>query len=397
MPESRTGAFAHAQSIEAPGTSLPLVLALTRLEPWLNRAQTRGGNVFSLSFLDAMTCGFGAVVLLYMVINASRRLRTGQLTGQLKAEAERLDVEVLEGQRSLVELRNSLRESSAERHRPGLSTRLIENLEELEVELATYENTTLAQREHVNKLMADLKSLEESTRRLSASIPARSRPATAAVVHRRRRSAVPDRAQGRRQTDPHPGRRLGEHARRDHRRRHPAPQPARRAQDASDKWQHALASVDWLTTQIPRDSQFQIYAFNESAWAVTPGQRRQLARRRRRASARTRRSTSSRRSCPAREPTSIAPSSDQAAQPRPTTSSCWPTGSRPWAARRPRGRPSPASARASSSTRPSTLLQRGSRQRLLFPMEGDPRAASSYWQLAMATEGSLLSLSEDWP
>ena len=34
---------------------------------------------------------------------------------------------------------------------------------------------------------------------------------------------------------------------------------------------------------------------------------------------------------------------------------------------------------------------------LLFPMEGDPRAASSYWQLAMATQGSFLSLSEDWP
>ena len=28
-------------------------------------------NVFSLSFLDAMTCGFGAVVLFYMIINAS--------------------------------------------------------------------------------------------------------------------------------------------------------------------------------------------------------------------------------------------------------------------------------------------------------------------------------------
>ena len=34
---------------------------------------------------------------------------------------------------------------------------------------------------------------------------------------------------------------------------------------------------------------------------------------------------------------------------------------------------------------------------LLYPMEGDPRAASSYWQLAMATRGSMLSLSEDWP
>ena len=34
---------------------------------------------------------------------------------------------------------------------------------------------------------------------------------------------------------------------------------------------------------------------------------------------------------------------------------------------------------------------------LLYPMEGDPRAASAFWQLAMATRGSFLSLSEDWP
>jgi hypothetical protein len=34
-------------------------------------ARRRPLTVFSLSFLDAMTCGFGAVVLLYMVINAA--------------------------------------------------------------------------------------------------------------------------------------------------------------------------------------------------------------------------------------------------------------------------------------------------------------------------------------
>ena len=34
---------------------------------------------------------------------------------------------------------------------------------------------------------------------------------------------------------------------------------------------------------------------------------------------------------------------------------------------------------------------------LLYPMEGDPKAASSFWQMAMATRGSFMSLSEDWP
>jgi hypothetical protein len=34
---------------------------------------------------------------------------------------------------------------------------------------------------------------------------------------------------------------------------------------------------------------------------------------------------------------------------------------------------------------------------ILYPLEGDPAAASAYWDLAIATRGALLSPSEDWP
>jgi hypothetical protein len=34
---------------------------------------------------------------------------------------------------------------------------------------------------------------------------------------------------------------------------------------------------------------------------------------------------------------------------------------------------------------------------ILFPMEGDPMAASSYWRLALKSRGSFFSPSEDWP
>ena len=195
------------------------------------KTRRRSLNVFSLSFLDAMTCGFGAVVLLYMVINAAAGLRTDSLTGQLKAEADRLDVEVLDGHRNLVELKNSVRETD---HQAvvarGLSARLIETLEELEIELATYDDTTLARQEHVKKLMADLKALEESNRRLSASIP-REEPGGDKV-----RSFVGD---GDRQyltglkvggaTRAHPGRCVGQYVGQESGQHHPPPQPAARA------------------------------------------------------------------------------------------------------------------------------------------------------------------------
>ena len=34
---------------------------------------------------------------------------------------------------------------------------------------------------------------------------------------------------------------------------------------------------------------------------------------------------------------------------------------------------------------------------VLFPMEGDPMAAAAFWKLAMATRGSFLTPSSDWP
>ena len=134
------------------------------------RASRRQVSVFGLSFLDAMTCGLGSVVLLFMLINASVGLRSDRMTEDLQAEVDRLDYEVLEGHERLVELRNSLRDIVKKKViAQGLSRRLIEEIEALQVELATHENLSVAQQEHLNKLMADLKSLEESTRRLAAS------------------------------------------------------------------------------------------------------------------------------------------------------------------------------------------------------------------------------------
>jgi hypothetical protein len=33
----------------------------------------------------------------------------------------------------------------------------------------------------------------------------------------------------------------------------------------------------------------------------------------------------------------------------------------------------------------------------LYPMEGDPMAAPVFWKLAIATRGSFLTPSKDWP
>lgn len=364
------------------------------------KARRRSLNVFSLSFLDAMTCGFGAVVLLYMVINAATGLRTDRLTGQLKAEAERLDREVLEGHRNLVELRNSVREADRlDVIARGLSARLIEAIKELEIELATYDETTLARQEHINKLMADLKALEESNRRLSASIP-REEPGGDKI-----RSFIGD---GDRQylTGLKVGGQrililvdasasmLGENLVNIIRRRNLPPE--RRI--LSDKWQHAIASVDWLTTQIPGGSKFQIYVFNEQVRPVISDSRGRWLEGSD-AAVMDEAIDKLREVVPEKGTSLLAAFQSIDTLSPPPDNVVLLTDGLPTMGKAPSRKGTiTARQRLRLFEQAYEVVPKGIPVNiLLYPIEGDPRAASSFWQLAMATRGSFLSLSEDWP
>jgi hypothetical protein len=39
----------------------------------------RETNIISMSFLDAMTCGFGAIILFFMIISANVNLRSEEV------------------------------------------------------------------------------------------------------------------------------------------------------------------------------------------------------------------------------------------------------------------------------------------------------------------------------
>ena len=65
-------------------------------------------NVFSMSFLDAITAGFGCVVLLFMLVSANAVLEQRTVVENREAEARRWELRVLTGQRNLVALREQL-------------------------------------------------------------------------------------------------------------------------------------------------------------------------------------------------------------------------------------------------------------------------------------------------
>jgi len=357
-------------------------------------------NPIGLSFLDAITCGFGATILFYMILNASSGLRAGQVTADLRAEVDRLENEVLQGYQDLVELRNTVAEIDARTATArGLSARVIASITAIQEELATYDQSTVARREHVERLKADLKSMEDEARRLSASAPSDETPGD------RMRTFVGD---GDRQYLT--GLKVGgerifilvdssasmlDETIVNVIRRRNLPEEVRLQ---SDKWQQAVSTVDWLTTQIPRDSLFQIYTFNVEAGPVIPGTAGEWLS----GSDRERLDLAIehlRRVVP-HDGTSLyhglAALRDMRPQPDNLillVDSLPTQGESPTRARTVSGKERlKIFERAVEALRPGIPVNV-----ILFPMEGDPMAASAYWKLALRSHGSFLSPPPDWP
>jgi len=224
-------------------------------------------NVFSLSFLDIITCGLGAIILLFVLVNAKSAARRDSVTSDLRAETNRIEIQVLEGKKNLIRLRNVLEKTRAELIKTqGLSRRLIETIQEKKIELAAGDKDTLATKTHVNRLKADLKSLEEDVKRLRAGAKAQDELGT-------RLRPFPGHGDRQYLTDLKMGGRrimilvdssasmLADTVVGIIRRRNLAD----KEKIKSAKWQQAVKTIDWLTTQLPATSKFQVYTFNESA------------------------------------------------------------------------------------------------------------------------------------
>jgi hypothetical protein len=227
----------------------------------------RSVNVFNLSFLDIITCGLGAIILLFVLVNAKSAARQESITSDFRAEVDRMEHEVLEGKKDLIQARNAIEQTETALVRTqGLSRRIIEILEQKKMELADRQNDTLATKTHVNKLKADLKSVEEELTRLRAGAKTQDDMGT-------RLRKFPGHGDRQYLTDLKMGGRhifilvdasasmLDETIVGIIRRRN----LSSREKIKSAKWQQVVATVNWLTSQLPQTSQFQIYGFNETA------------------------------------------------------------------------------------------------------------------------------------
>jgi hypothetical protein len=227
-------------------------------------------EVFSLSFLDCICCGFGAVVLFYTIVAGQAGINRIRNNDTLQAEVNRLEEEVLVGSRSLVVLRNTLEKTRIDTTRAAARTsELIDAVGSAREEAIRVGATSMAQREHINRLKADLRQLEEGTKRLAAGAIQQ------APAGERVRSF---RGTGNRQYIT--GIRLrGKHvlvlidrsasmmdAELDRILKLRNQSAAIRR--ASGKWRQTLDIADWLSTQFPAGSRFQMYGFNTAAHSL---------------------------------------------------------------------------------------------------------------------------------
>jgi Mg-chelatase subunit ChlD len=360
----------------------------------------RRTEVFGLSFLDCICCGFGAIVLMYMVLNSGQKARAQDQLGPMRAETDRLEQQVLEGQANLVELRNTLeRVRQDEVTTRGLSTRLIDVVKQSQEELATFERQTVAQREHVNKLQADLRSLEEGTKRLSGGAPSKEVPGDkvrAFVGDGERQYLTGLKVGGKRILFLVDGSAsmLADTVVNAIRRRLLPDADRMRA----DKWRRAVRATDWLTTQIPRQASFQIYVFDTEVRALVPGTEGTWLEARDRKSLDA--AVARLRSTAPQGGTSLEKAFAAAAalRPQPDNIVLLTDGLPTQGVTPPRGRTISGRERVKLFERAVQALPQGVPvNTLLFPMEGDPVAAPAFWRLAIKTRGSFLTPSRDWP
>ena len=353
---------------------------------------------FNLSFLDIMSCGFGAVILVFLIIDHSIEEETRDLNQDLLSEINLLEEDIRDGEAGLVELRNDLGETDAAIvEARGRAARVTEELDRYEAMIAAAEDDGFTDSDAVEQLKAEVQSLEDEVEKL--------REASASESGKSARDFTGD---GQRQylTGLNLGgqriailvdtsasmlaerlvniirlRNMGEDVQRE-----------------AAKWVRALKTVDWLTAQLPIGSDYQLIAFNTEARPILPdteGQWLEVADQEQLDSV----SSALREILPGGGTSLLnAFTALQRLSPAPDNIFLITDGLPTQGANPPRGN--------TVSGRDRQRLYREAVRSLpgnipvniiLFPMEGDPLAASEFWQLAQATRGSFMSPATDWP
>jgi hypothetical protein len=358
----------------------------------------RGVDPVSMSFLDVISCGFGAVILLFMLMKHSTNVLPPSTTPELFAEINLLDEEITKGQEGLVKVHNTISDVDLQMvEADGLARSIEEQINDFLDELAQMENNTLAEQEDVAQLKADIDSLEKELERLRAEEEQVSGNNIREFVGDGNRQYLTGLILGGNRililVDTSASMLDNTIVNIIRRRNMPVAERLN-----SKKWVQVRKTVDWLTTQLPIPSQYQIYVFNNEVrplLAGTDGQWLEVADEAQLTNAIT-------------ELNQIVPTEG--------------TNLEKLFANIKQMNPLPDNIYLITDGLP-TLSSRGNNQGtisgrdreelferalkevpegipvnvILAPLEGDPMAAGAYWRLAIDSGGSFMMPSPDWP
>jgi hypothetical protein len=363
-------------------------------------ARKRTASAFSLSFLDIMFCGFGAVVLLVMLLSREvlvqrevrqSGLREDLMRAALKHELAREDIEALGAK--LAEMDSELKLATA-------------RATELRAELSNKQGITAERRRQAKASLERLRSVVEEKR--AAEQTKKQLDAQQQDAQAKGQNLIGFTGDGRRQYLT--GLKLGgertlilldvsasmlDETIVNIVRRKLQSATLRRS---APKWQRAVRSMRWLLANLQRGKRFQVYTFNTQAQPLIAGSKdRWLSAK----SAKTLAAAvdaleviAPHKGTNLTQAFAVVRSLDP-----PPDSVILLTDGLPT-----QGNAAPGSYSVSAAER-SALFEKAIGRlgkgipvnTLLFPIEGDPDAAEAYWRLAIQTQGSFITPSRDWP
>ena len=350
-------------------------------------AKKRRNIAFSLSFLDIMACGFGAVTLLFLILrhNANEIPIPDE---RLSSEISLLQQDIQQAEQDQVKALNSLEDIELRLVKTqGLSKRVITEIAEKEKSIQEDPNNIDILRRKVKQLEEETAQIEDiefgdkvrefvgdgnrqyltgltlGGERVLILIDGSASMLADTVVNALRRRNMDD-----------------------------------VQKQKSAKWQWSLRTLEWLLAQLPPSSRFQVYVFNNQAQAMLAGTEGEwldasdsLA---------LERVMSSTDAFVPSEGTSLSKAIDVIAEfdSKPDNLFILTDGLPTLGNTPPKKYMVTGSQRRQHFETAIAKLPRGIPvNTILFPMEGDPEAAALFWQLALDTKGAFIAPSRDWP
>lgn len=358
----------------------------------------RKPTTFSLSFLDIMSCGFGAIVLLYLIIDHASDVHFEEVNFDLLAEVSLLEEEVLEGEERRVRVRNTIADVDQQMaEAQGLARRIIDETVQAREEKAELTEDSLARIDHINQLQTEIENLEKERDRLAALGEQKDGENVRQHLGEGDRQYLTGLKLG--------GQRLlilldASASMLDDTivnivRMRNMPEAVRKN---SDKWRRAVATADWLMAQLPKNSDYQLYSFNTDVSASIEGTLGQWLTV----------NDGEQLNAAVENLSDIVPAGGTSLEnvfmevgnlvPRPDNIFLITDGLPTQGRNAPRGLTVSGKKRLQLYNKALEQLPTGIPMNIILaPMEGDYMAASAFWRLAQATGGSFLSPSKDWP